>query len=41
VARRPTEPFVTPLADGDVDALVALVHARTGLAAMGYYGRTG
>jgi len=38
VARRPAESFVTPLADGEVDAIVALVKERTRLSAIGYYG---
>jgi hypothetical protein len=38
VARRPTEEFVTPLSDADVDAIVALVEGRTGLRAEAFYG---
>ena len=38
VARRPAESSVTPLTDAEVDAIVELVKARTGLAAIGYYG---
>jgi wyosine [tRNA(Phe)-imidazoG37] synthetase (radical SAM superfamily) len=38
VARPPAESFVTPLADAEVDALVALVRERTGLPTAGYYG---
>jgi wyosine [tRNA(Phe)-imidazoG37] synthetase (radical SAM superfamily) len=38
VARRPAESFVTPLADAEVDAVVALVRQRTGLAAQAFYG---
>jgi wyosine [tRNA(Phe)-imidazoG37] synthetase (radical SAM superfamily) len=38
VARRPAESYVAPLADAEVDALVALVKDRTGLATIGYYG---
>jgi wyosine [tRNA(Phe)-imidazoG37] synthetase (radical SAM superfamily) len=38
VARRPAESFVTPLADAEVDAIVALVEGRTGLAAAAFYG---
>jgi wyosine [tRNA(Phe)-imidazoG37] synthetase (radical SAM superfamily) len=38
VARRPTESFVAPLADAEVDAIVALVQVRTKLSAIGYYG---
>lgn len=38
VARRPAESNVTALQDAEVDSLVALVKAETGLAAQGYYG---
>jgi wyosine [tRNA(Phe)-imidazoG37] synthetase (radical SAM superfamily) len=38
IARRPTESYVTPLADDAVDAIVALVKNRTKLSAIGYYG---
>ncbi|MEX2092829.1 MAG: radical SAM protein [Pirellulales bacterium] len=38
IARRPAESFVAPLADAEVDAIVALVKRRTGLNAIGYYG---
>src|SRR5262245_57106015 len=38
VARKPTESFVTPLADAEVDAIVDLVELRTGIAAKAYYG---
>jgi wyosine [tRNA(Phe)-imidazoG37] synthetase (radical SAM superfamily) len=38
VARKPTESFVTPLSDAEVDAIVALVAARTGLHAAAFYG---
>jgi wyosine [tRNA(Phe)-imidazoG37] synthetase (radical SAM superfamily) len=38
VARRPTESFVSPLSDAEVDAIVALVEQRTGLTAKAYYG---
>jgi wyosine [tRNA(Phe)-imidazoG37] synthetase (radical SAM superfamily) len=38
VARRPTESYVAPLADAEVDAIVALVKERTGFDAIGYYG---
>jgi wyosine [tRNA(Phe)-imidazoG37] synthetase (radical SAM superfamily) len=38
VARRPAEGFVAPLSDAEVDAIVALVERRTGLAAAAYYG---
>jgi hypothetical protein len=40
VARRPAESFVAPLTDAEVDAIVDLVRARTGLNAVGYYGGT-
>jgi wyosine [tRNA(Phe)-imidazoG37] synthetase (radical SAM superfamily) len=38
IARRPTESYVAPLADAEVDAIVALVRERTGRVATGYYG---
>ena len=38
VARQPAESWVTPLADAEVDALVALVRSRTGLPVRGFYG---
>ncbi|QDU87208.1 Radical SAM superfamily protein [Pirellulimonas nuda] len=38
VARKPTESYVGPLEDAEVDAIVGLVHARTGLTAEPYYG---
>jgi wyosine [tRNA(Phe)-imidazoG37] synthetase (radical SAM superfamily) len=38
IARRPTESYVAPLTDAEVDAIVALVRERTGLVATGYYG---
>ena len=38
VARRPAENFVAPLSDAEVDAIVALVRERTGLAAAAFYG---
>jgi wyosine [tRNA(Phe)-imidazoG37] synthetase (radical SAM superfamily) len=38
VARRPAESYVTPLADAEVDAIVDLVHRRTKLPAIAYYG---
>jgi wyosine [tRNA(Phe)-imidazoG37] synthetase (radical SAM superfamily) len=38
VARRPTESYVTPLSDAEVDAIVALVKRRTHLIAIAYYG---
>jgi wyosine [tRNA(Phe)-imidazoG37] synthetase (radical SAM superfamily) len=41
IARRPAESFVAPLDDTEVDSIVALVGARTGLHAIGYYGSTG
>ncbi len=38
VARRPAESYVQPLLDNEVDAIVRLVTARTGLAAAPFYG---
>ncbi|MCA9164694.1 MAG: radical SAM protein [Planctomycetales bacterium] len=38
IARRPAESFVTPLRDGEVDALAELVERRTGLKVARYYG---
>jgi wyosine [tRNA(Phe)-imidazoG37] synthetase (radical SAM superfamily) len=38
VARRPAESIVSPLSDGDVDAIVELVRVRTGLVAEPFYG---
>ena len=38
IARRPAESYVAPLADEEVDAIVALVKRRTGLNTIGYYG---
>jgi wyosine [tRNA(Phe)-imidazoG37] synthetase (radical SAM superfamily) len=38
VARRPTESYVSPLTDAEVDAIVELVRSRTQLRAIGYYG---
>jgi len=38
IARRPAESCVAPLADAEVDTIVALVKRRTGLSAIGYYG---
>lgn len=38
VARKPTEHYVTPLSDAEVDAIVDLVRGRTGLTAKAYYG---
>ena len=40
VARRPTESYVMPLADAEVDALTALVREKTGLTAEPFYGGT-
>ena len=38
VARRPTESYVTPLADDEVDSLVQQVRKATRLSVAGYYG---
>lgn len=38
IARRPAESYVTPLSDAEVDAIVRLVHSRTGLTAAAFYG---
>jgi hypothetical protein len=38
VARRPTENFVAPLTDVEVDSIVSLVQQRTGVDAKAYYG---
>ena len=38
VARRPAEDFVAPLSNAEVDAILALVENRTGLAAAPFYG---
>jgi hypothetical protein len=38
IARRPTESYVTPLSDAEVDNIVALVRERTALKAVPYYG---
>lgn len=38
VARQPAESFVAPLADAEVDAIAALVQARTGLPTASFYG---
>jgi wyosine [tRNA(Phe)-imidazoG37] synthetase (radical SAM superfamily) len=38
VARKPTESYVAPLADAEVDAIVDLVQRRTGIPAKAYYG---
>ncbi len=40
IARRPTETYVAPLADAEVDAIVELVRQRTGLDAAAFYGST-
>jgi wyosine [tRNA(Phe)-imidazoG37] synthetase (radical SAM superfamily) len=40
VARRPTESYVAPLSDAEVDAIVTLVTKRTGLNAQPYYGNS-
>jgi hypothetical protein len=40
IARRPTESYVTPLADAEVDAIVELVRERTELEAAAFYGST-
>jgi wyosine [tRNA(Phe)-imidazoG37] synthetase (radical SAM superfamily) len=40
LARRPTESYVTPLADAEVDVIVNLVKQRTGLNANAYYGNS-
>ena len=41
IARRPAESFVAPLTDAEVDALVELVRASTGLDVAAYYGIAG
>ncbi|MEZ6105135.1 MAG: hypothetical protein R3B96_03250 [Pirellulaceae bacterium] len=38
IARRTTEAYVTPLADDEVDAIVARVARATGLKTMGFHG---
>jgi wyosine [tRNA(Phe)-imidazoG37] synthetase (radical SAM superfamily) len=38
VARKPTESYVTPLSNAEVDAIVELVRGRTGSAAKAFYG---
>lgn len=38
VARKPTEPYVGPLQNEEVDALVQQVRQRTGVPTIGYYG---
>ena len=40
VARRPTESYVAQLTDAVVDAIVALVQARTNLPALPFYGNS-
>jgi wyosine [tRNA(Phe)-imidazoG37] synthetase (radical SAM superfamily) len=40
IARRPTESYVAPLADDEVDAIVNLVKERTALNAIAYYGNS-
>ena len=40
VARRPTESYVAPLTDAEVDAIVALVQSRTNLPAQPFYGNS-
>jgi wyosine [tRNA(Phe)-imidazoG37] synthetase (radical SAM superfamily) len=40
IARKPAENFVAPLTDGEVDTIVALVKAHTGLPAEAFYGAT-
>lgn len=40
VARRPAESFVAPLTDAEVDAIVALVQARTNIPALPFYGNS-
>jgi wyosine [tRNA(Phe)-imidazoG37] synthetase (radical SAM superfamily) len=37
VARVPAEPYVAPMSDAEVDAIVRLVHEQTGLHAEAYY----
>jgi hypothetical protein len=41
VARRPAETFVTPLQDGEVDAIADLIRRETGLTVEPFYGGTG
>jgi wyosine [tRNA(Phe)-imidazoG37] synthetase (radical SAM superfamily) len=38
IARQPTESYVTPLSNAEVDAIVELVRERTGLVAAAFYG---
>ncbi len=40
IARRPTESYVTPLTNAEVDNLCELVRSRTDLKTIGYYGTT-
>jgi hypothetical protein len=40
IARRPTESYVAPLTDTEVDAIVELVCNRTGLHVSAFYGTT-
>ena len=40
IARRPTESYVEPLTNGEVDSLVALVREQTGLEVAGFYGNS-
>ncbi len=40
VARKPTESYVAPLADAEVDAIVELVERRTDIGAKAFYGTT-
>ncbi len=40
IARRPTESYVTPLTNTEVDNLCELVRGRTNLKTVGYYGTT-
>jgi wyosine [tRNA(Phe)-imidazoG37] synthetase (radical SAM superfamily) len=40
VARKPTESYVAPLVDEEVDAIVSLVESRTGLNAAAFYGNS-
>jgi wyosine [tRNA(Phe)-imidazoG37] synthetase (radical SAM superfamily) len=40
IARRPTESYVTPLTDAEVDHLTALVREKTSLPAAAFYGST-
>lgn len=40
IARRPAESYVTPLADAQVDAIVAKVRERVGVPVVGFYGRS-